>query len=242
MDRPGEAGEDLVDEYPENIQGDPNFNVGGVDRQLPDDLQLEQLRSYIESTYDPESPQYLALLPDRITHAAMLMLGSAVDHTMPGVAYTDNISQKSCELGEIFGESTSWIISLWDGPKVAKEHFFRPEAAALAQLSGCAVLDVDDVGAASRAVDFARANGAETVAVWAFSSGCGYIPDGADKVALTFPTKVVPLDVPTFTQVGTADSIGAKIEGAETYHSTHYIQTPAEARRKVRDLADFFRN
>ena len=241
MDRAGEAGEDLVDEYPENIQGDPNFNVGGVDRQLPDDLQLEQLRSYIESTYDPDSPQYLALLPDRITHAAMLMLGSAVDHTMPGVAYTDNISQKSCELGEIFGDSASWIISLWDGPHVAKDHFFRPEAAALAQLSGCTELDVDDVGDASSAVAFARNSGAKTVAVWAFSSGCDYVPKDIDKVAFTFPTKVVRLDVPTFTQVGTEDSIGMKIEGAQTYHSTHYIQTPAEARRKVRDLAKFFR-
>lgn len=125
---------------------------------------------------------------------------------------------------------------------MAKEHFFRPEAAALAQLSGCAVLDVDDVREARAAVDFARNSGAKTVGVWAFSSGCGYIPKNVDKVALTFPTKVVTLDVPTFTQVGTEDSIGAKIEGAETYHSTHYIQTPAEARRKVRDLAEFFRD
>ena len=245
----GEAG-------PLNDQGSPEFNVGGVERALSPKEQLEQLVSYMNATYpapdttppweggtgDPaEADRYMGHLADRITHASMLMLGSAVDHTMPGVAYTDKISQKSCELGEIFGNSTSWIISLWDGPHVAKDHFFRPEAAALAQLSGCTVLDVDDVGDASSAVAFARNSGAKTVAVWAFSSGCDYVPKDIDKVAFTFPTKVVRLDVPTFTQVGTEDSIGMKIEGAQTYHSTHYIQTPAEARRKVRDLAEFFR-
>lgn len=242
MDRARGTGDDLVEEFPENIQGDPNFNVGGVDRQLPDDLQLEQLRSYIESTYDPDSAQYLALLPDRITHAAMLMLGSAVDHTMPGVAFTDNISQKSCELGEIFGEqSPTWIISVWDGPRIAKDHFFRPEAAALAQLSGHVVLDVDDAADAERAVEYAREQGADKVGVWAFSSGCAYVPTSADAVALTFPTKVGTYEVPTFVQVGTVDTEGAKVDGAETYHSTRYIQTPAEARRKIRDLAAFFR-
>ena len=107
MDRPRGQGEDLVDEYPENVQGDPDFNVGGVDRPLPDALQLEQLVSYIEATYDPDSPQYLALLPDRITHAAMLMLGSAVDHTMPGVAYTGEVASRSCPSSQRANSSRS---------------------------------------------------------------------------------------------------------------------------------------
>ena len=53
-----------------NEQGDPNFNVGGVKREMPPELQLEQLASYIHATYE-DGPAYLALLPDRITHAAM---------------------------------------------------------------------------------------------------------------------------------------------------------------------------
>mgnify|MGYP007008890552 FL=1 len=61
-----------------NEQGDPDFNVGGVKRDMPPELQLEQLASYMHATYE-DGPNYLALLPDRITHAAMLMLGTAVD-------------------------------------------------------------------------------------------------------------------------------------------------------------------
>ena len=85
MDRAGGSGDDLVDEYPLNEQGDPNFNVGGIKRDMPPELQLEQLASYIHATYE-DGPNYLALLPDRITHAAMLMLGTAVDHALPAVA------------------------------------------------------------------------------------------------------------------------------------------------------------
>lgn len=240
MDRPRGQGEDLVDEYPENVQGDPDFNVGGVDRPLPDALQLEQLVSYIEATYDPDSPQYLALLPDRITHAAMLMLGSAVDHTMPGVAYTGEVASRSCPLGELYGDdAATWVIALWDGPDSAMEHWFRPEAAAVAQLSGATVLVSDRP---DDAVAFAREQGAETVAVWAFSTGSERLPRDVDALALTFPTKVADLGVPTFLQVGTKDELGAKISDAHEYHSTHYIQTPAEARRRVRNLAEFFRN
>ena len=89
------------DDYPLNDQASEDFNVGGVKRLLPPEQQLEQLVSYLDVTYprpdfrppwqggegDPDpADRYVALLPDRITHAAMMMLGTAVDHTSPGVA------------------------------------------------------------------------------------------------------------------------------------------------------------
>lgn len=90
------------------MQGDADFNVSGVERLLPDELQLEQLVSYMDATYALEgepSDRYLALLPDRLTHAAMLMLGSAVDHAMPGVAFAGGVSVSEVDLGALFTPS-----------------------------------------------------------------------------------------------------------------------------------------
>lgn len=219
-----------------NEQGDPNFNVGGIKRDMPPELQLEQLLSYMEATYEP-SENYLALLPDRITHAAMLMLGSAVDHTMPGVAYAGDVSIEGSPFGPIFRPSSPtgmWCISLYDGPMNAQEHSWRPDVAAAAELSGTTILDLDDPATAQDAVEFARAE-ATTVATWAFGAA---VPPAADATILTFPTESRDAD---FVQVGTRDEVGAKVEGTE-YHSTHYIATPAESRRKVRDVAEFLKH
>lgn len=219
-----------------NEQGDPNFNVGGVKRDMPPELQLEQLLSYMEATYE-DSESYLALLPDRITHAAMLMLGSAVDHTMPGVAYAKNVTVEDSPFGPIFRPSSPtgiWCISLYDGPVNAREHSWRPDVAAAAELSGATILDVDDPARAPEAVQFARGH-ATTVATWAFGAA---VPPAADATILTFPTEPRPADL---IQVGTKDEVGAKMEGTE-YHSTHYIATPAESRRKVRDVAEFLQH
>ncbi|WP_204337950.1 hypothetical protein, partial [Rhizobium ruizarguesonis] len=96
----------LDDDYPINDQSNPDFNVGGVKRTLPDELQLEQIVSYMDATYPRPSDageldRYLALLPDRLTHAAMLMLGSAVDHAMPGVAFAGEVGLESTEFGPL---------------------------------------------------------------------------------------------------------------------------------------------
>ena len=40
---------------PINEQLSDDFHVGGRDREMPPELQLEQLVSYIEATYDPSS-------------------------------------------------------------------------------------------------------------------------------------------------------------------------------------------
>lgn len=167
--------------YPVNDQGSEDFNIGGVERTLPPAEQLEQILSYMDATYpvpdftppwaggsgDPgEADRYVANLPDRLTHAAMLMLGSGLDHTMPGVAYGMKIGATRelpalSDLPDLPGQadiparifvptnpSGRWAISLhsggwWRGSGQALELQWRPEVAAAAELSGTTILDLD---------------------------------------------------------------------------------------------------
>lgn len=238
MDRSGEAGDNLVrkpleqgsldDSYPENVQGDAHFNVGGVERLLPDELQLEQLVSYMDATYPLEgepSDRYLALLPDRLTHAAMLMLGSAVDHAMPGVAFAGGVSVSEVDLGALFTPSHpsgAWAVSCAAGlgPQ-AREFLWRPEVAGTAELSGTTILDIADPAAAAAAVRSARGSGATHVLLW----GLGTLPD---TTLLTFP--------PAEGQEATV------VQTREEYVTRGWISTPTQARRRVRDAADVLRS
>lgn len=207
-----------------NEQDDPDFNVGGIKRDMPPELQLEQLASYIHATYE-DSPNYLALLPDRITHAAMLMLGSAVDHALPATKWAQGVGVEAHELGAVFRPSQpngTWAVSLWDGPAPAKEMFWRPDVAAAAELSGTTILDVNDVRDAARAVEM---TGAQTV--WAL--GDVDLPDATNYI-VTFPT-AQPAK-PAFVQVRK----GSGLEGTE-YYADGFISTPAEIRRRVQDAA-----
>ena len=139
----------------------------------------------------PEADQYCALLPDRITHAAMMVLGTAVDHALPGTAYTEGISVEESEVGAIFQPTKPtgrWAVSLhsggwWRGDGQALEMQWRPEVAAAAQLSGTTIIDVDYplapehtvaemVTAVQQAIDYARAQGASSVTTW------GILPAG----------------------------------------------------------------
>lgn len=270
----------LDDAYPINHQGSDDFQVGGAERSLPDELQLEQLVSYLEATYDTQAEQFLALLPDRITHASMLMLGSAVDHTMPGVAFPGAVAVSAHELGAVFTPSAptgAWAVSCYLGPRNAREHAWRPEVAGAAELSGTTILDVD-LGAAgdgtvgdgsptslvAAAINHAREQGASSVAVWAFGDAAKLIGDtAADAVVLTYPTALpgpaASGKMRALVQVATRDEVapaGLATEAAAntkaaggpagsvtpqviSYHSTHYIATPAESRRRVRDVAEF---
>lgn len=208
-----------------NEQGDPNFNVGGIKRDMPPELQLEQLASYMHATYE-DGPNYLALLPDRITHAAMLMLGTAVDHALPATKWADGITVESHELGTVFRPSEPngrWAVSLWDGPTGAKDMLWRPDVAAAAELSGTTVLDVDSVEDATKAV---KETGAEVV--WAL--GDVELPQ-ADRYIVTFPTTQPAVD--GFIQV----RAGSGLEGTE-YYADGFISTPAEIRRRVQDAAE----
>lgn len=207
-----------------NEQGDPNFNVGGVKRDMPPELQLEQLASYIHATYE-DGPNYLALLPDRITHAAMLMLGTAVDHALPATKWAGGVTVEPHELGTVFRPSEpngKWAVSLWDGPANAKEMLWRPDVAAAAELSGTTILDLDSVADAAKAVELV---GAEVV--WPL--GDVALPP-APRYIVTFPNRQPSVD--GLIQV----RAGSGLEGTE-YYADGFISTPAEIRRRVQDAA-----
>lgn len=256
------VGHEPVGSEPVNEQLSEDFHVGGRDREMPPELQLEQLVTYIEATYDQDAAQYLALLPDRITHAAMLMLGSAVDHAMPAVAFADGVTVESVELGEVFVPSSptgAWAVSLNSEVPGHRSHAWQPDVAAAAELSGVTILDVNDVADAEAALAYARerAGGAGgacagACSVWAFGSAATSVPSGADAYALTFPVQVPPETLaavgsaPVLVQVASRDEVAAPLPadlpGSFTrseYFSTHYIATPAEIRRRVRDVAEF---
>ncbi len=202
------------------------FEVGGIDRELSDEEQLEQLVSYFDAHYplpdftppwaggsgDPEpADRYIAHLPDRITHTAMLMLGSAVDHSMPGVAYIGDVSvETAAEVGgAVFVPSNPtgrWAVSFhsggwWRGSGDALEFQWRPEVAAAAELSGTTILDLDYPLAPShtiaemnelvgKAVGYARHHNATSITGWGYSSGAALAALNAklfDALALTFP-------------------------------------------------------
>lgn len=248
MGRPGRPGADLVrreltqgsldDAYPLNDQSNADFNVGGVERTLPDELQLEQIVSYMDATYprpdDPEAlDRYRALLPDRLTHAAMLMLGSAVDHAMPGVAYAGGVEVDATEFGPLLRptrESGVWVAAYVDlGPR-AREYAWQPELAGAAELSGAVIVDVDTPGALEPAIEFARARGAARVVAWL---GGAALPTSADAAVLSFPPDTRDAAANDLVQV--PRGTGAFNE----YHWLRGISTPAEARRRVRDVAAF---
>lgn len=214
------------DDYPLNEMGADDFNVGGVRRTLPPLQQLEQLTSYFDAHYplpdftppwkggagDPNpADRYVGKLPDRITHASMLMLGSAVDHAMPGVAFAKDIEVE--DVPEIGGQimrpaepTGAWAISFhsggwWRGAGEALDFQWRPEVAAAAALSGSTILDLDhplapqaslaDIDAfVARALDWVRAQGASHVSAWGYSSGGALASLQAarvDALVLTFP-------------------------------------------------------
>ncbi len=281
------------------------FHVGGVDRTPTEEEQLEQIGSYIDAHYplppftppwaggdgDPEpADKWTALLPDRLTHAGMLMLGAGLDHSMPGVAFgTPATVEDLPELGAaafVPPEPTgAWAVSLhsggwWRGAGEAMEMQWRPEVAAAAVLSGTTIIDLDYplapehtvpemVAAVEACIDHARAQGAKTVTVWGYSSGGALaVLAGAraDALVLTFPDlgSVAKLPdavrdgaelpapsewAPTLAQIGLQDEIAARPEGIDDAAQVtvselvarHRIQTPAVARKKVQQVADYLR-
>lgn len=214
------------DEYPLNEQGSESFNVGGVRRTLPPIEQLEQLVSYLDASYprpdfrppwiNPEADsaaadRYVALLPDRITHASLLMLGTAVDHTMPGVAFaagvtTSEVPGLPAQVITPAEPTGAWAVTFhsggwWRGAGTALDHQWRPEVAAAAALSGTTMIDVDYplapqatltdiIDVADQVIQHARSAGATSVTAWGYSSGAALaalLADRVDALVLTFP-------------------------------------------------------
>lgn len=233
---------DASDAYPVNEQHLEDFNVGGVERSLPPQQQLEQLVSYMESSYpvpdadDSEAlDRYLAALPDRLTHAAMLMLGSGLDHTMPGVAYGMHVEMRDIpEIGaRVFapaGNSQAsrtghWAVSCHPGfgPR-ALEHYWRPLVAAVAQLSGVTIVDVDTPGADSitAALGFVAKQNPTATALLAANRTPNNVADQHSVSVVDAAPLLNPADGYMASQIGDGPGI---------------IATPEEFRRIVRDAA-----
>ncbi|ALC04665.1 hypothetical protein CDES_00925 [Corynebacterium deserti GIMN1.010] len=278
------------------------FEVGGKDRQLSDEEQLEQLGSYIDAHYplpdftppwaggagDPDpADRYIANLPDRTTHTAMIMLGSGLDHSMPGVAFIGNVSTEDApELSAtIFRPSAptgAWAVSFhsggwWRGAGIALDMQWRPEVAAAAELSGTTIIDLDyplapqhtiaDMNAAvTKAVSFAREQGATSVTGWGYSSGAALAAINAalfDALILTFPDLGSVDKLPShvrgdaevanpaswpaaLVQIAVQDEITARPSElgdatVKEYVSRHRISTPKVAREKITDVAEFLK-
>ena len=155
------------DEQQEKLDRE-EFQVGGVDRKLTPEQQLEQLATYLYAHYDlpdknppwsenPSDPlaadTFDARLPGRITHSAMLMLGAGLDHSMPGVAFpgkttVTEVPELNAQLFTPSQPTGAWAISLhpggwWKGAGVALDNAWRPEVAGVAELSGVTILDLD---------------------------------------------------------------------------------------------------
>lgn len=227
--------------YPVNEQHLEDFQVGGVERSLPPAEQLAQLVSYMENSYPVPADadaldRYLAALPDRLTHAAMLMLGSGLDHTMPGVAYGMDVDAHELpelpELGaRVFVPTDTsagrWAVSLNPdfGPR-AVEHHWRPLIAAIAQLSGTTIIDLPDPqrdGDVAAVLDVVAKQRPATTAIIATQREA---PDGIALISAAALVEPSP------------DYAAAAIGHPGT---CGIIATPEEYRRIVRDIADRLR-
>lgn len=234
------------DEYPINVMGSEDFNVGGVRRTLPPLEQLKQLESYMDAHHprptEPEAlDRWMGRLPDRLTHAAMIMLGTAVDHSMPGVAYAGDITVRDVpEVGARqfipTNPTGAWAISFHSGGLGQELEFaWRPEVAAVAQLSGVIILDVDLHDASPNAISWARSHNPTALYGWGYKAGATIAAQHTfDKLALTFPEK--DLGVDAFVQV----PLGSSIPGTE-YVATEWVSTPEVARARVLDVAKLFK-
>ncbi|MFV8382372.1 hypothetical protein [Corynebacterium hindlerae] len=160
-----------------------DFVVGGQDRELTPEEQLAEITWYFEEHY-PQSDQedWLARLPDRLTHAAMMQLGAAADHEMPGVLYSEGIRLSEHGLGVLFTPSHPTgrtAVASWgrpDGP--ATDNYWYPLVAAAAQLSGTTILVTNQV---AEAKSFAPT-------AWGLADGCPLVEDaGYDNYLLTRP-------------------------------------------------------
>ena len=242
---------DAGDAYPVNEQHLEDFNVGGVERSLPPEQQLEQLVSYMESSYPvPDAAdrdacdRYLAALPDRLTHAAMLMLGSGLDHTMPGVAYGAGVGLRelpevdACLFTPSGGSEPSgrWAVSANPGfgPR-GLEHYWRPLVAAVAQLSGTTIVDVDTScpETLAAALGFISNQAPAATALWSTGEDAREFAEQHSVAFADAGALLYPCDGYVSASIG-GNGIGEK---HETSAQPGIIATPEEFRRIVHGIA-----
>lgn len=100
-----------------------------------------------------DAEQAVGRLNDIVTHTSQLVLGVGLDHSIPGVAFTSNGPDMHVVDGNtaVFVPSTPTgrvAVSLhggpgWHGSGQELEIFWRPTIAAIAELSGTIIVDVD---------------------------------------------------------------------------------------------------
>lgn len=100
-----------------------------------------------------DAEQAVGRLNDIVTHTSQLVLGVGLDHSIPGVAFTSNGPDIHTVDGNtaVFVPSTPTgriAVSLhggpgWHGSGQELEIFWRPTIAAVAELSGTTIVDVD---------------------------------------------------------------------------------------------------
>lgn len=155
---------------------------------------------------------YTAKLPDRITQASLLYLGTDKDQRAPSVAFTQGVTTK--DLPELHAQLLipenptpgHWAVSIhgggwWRGSNEYLEYSWRPEMAACGNLSGTTIIDVDYplapqhavpvmIDSIRAAVGYARAQGATTVTAIGYSSGAALATlccEFVDGLVLMFP-------------------------------------------------------
>ena len=100
-----------------------------------------------------DAEQAVGRLNDIVTHTSQLVLGVGLDHSIPGVAFTSN----GPDMHTVDGNTAVFVpsnptgriaVSLhggpgWHGSGQELEIFWRPTIAAIAELSGTTIVDVD---------------------------------------------------------------------------------------------------
>ncbi|MDK4292682.1 hypothetical protein QPX39_07830 [Corynebacterium propinquum] len=261
-----------------------DFQIGGHEREMPESERLEQLASFIDAHYEKpagwesEAAQveagqpskqrayeraaienYLARLPDRITHAAMIMLGSAVDHSLPVTAYAQGIDTRDDEFGRWYlpenprGVAVA-VVGGWWYAGAAREMSWEPEIAALAGYSQRAVLSVhfplQPEATAKHASAFVRralesvrtteftTTDTDQLAAWGKWAGADLLLQHADLVdglALTFPSE----NTINTTDISAAGGVGTRVMLQELTAHRH-VATPTTARAAIREISDFW--
>lgn len=165
------------------MSDEADFVVGGQDRELTPEQQFEQIDWYMHEHYPiTEQEDWIARLPDRLVHAAMMQLGTAAGHEWPGTLFTGGVETQDHELGTLVVPANAGddiVVASFgrkNGP--ATENFYLPLVAAAAGLSGKRILVTNKVAEARRLSETG----------WGFGAGCPLVEDaGFDTVILTRP-------------------------------------------------------
>ena len=244
-----------------------DFQIGGHERDMPETERLAQLASFIDAHYDKpagweaeakqveaaeqlveqraELENYLARLPDRITHAAMIMLGSAVDHSLPVTAFAGNVETRDDEFGRWYipenphGVAVAGVGGWWYAG-AAREMSWEPEIAGLAGASGRQILSVHFPLQPEATVEQARAfvrqavesaRGDGEIVAWGKWAGADLLLDNAELVeaalAVTFPSS------------DSAPATDARVLVQDLVAQRH-VATPTVSREALQNIAEFW--